>query len=373
MKKILVITNHSYMFWRFRKELVQELLKKNKVVISTPFVGHEKDLEALGCKMIETSVDRRGINPATDLKLFRTYRKLIKKEKPDMVLTYSIKPNIYAGYACRMMKIPYCVNVQGLGTAFQKPLLSAVVTKMYRTALKKAKTVFFENEGNAKLFREKRITPKEQQVVLPGAGINLEEYPYKPYLGKEDLRESANQPLDEDSVRFLYLGRIMREKGIDELFYAIRKLHEKYGKKVALDLVGFFEDEYKEQVEELVQNGIAVFHGFQEEPRPYYAAADCVVLPSYHEGMSNVLLEAAATGRPVITSDIPGCREAVRDTVSGYLCRVKDKEDLFEKMDRFAALTWPERLEMGQAGRKLVEEKFDKKKVVRKTVLEIMR
>lgn len=358
-KKILVITNHSYMLWRFRRELIQELMKKYTVVISTPFVGHENDFKELGCEMIETPVDRRGINPATDLKLFRTYVRILKEERPNMVLTYSIKPNIYAGFACQMLKIPYCVNVQGLGTAFQKPGLAQAVTLMYKMALKKAKTVFFENEGNAELFRQKKITPKRQQTLLPGAGVNLEYYPCRPYP-------------ENDKTHFLYLGRIMKEKGMDELFYAVSKLHEKYGDKMVLDLVGFFEDEYKEQVEELVQKGIAVFHGFQEEPRPYYEAADCVVLPSYHEGMSNVLLEAAATGRAIITSDIPGCREAVEENVSGFLCRVKDKEDLLRKMEEFMELSQEERAEMGLKGRLHVEKKFDKERVVRKTCLEIV-
>lgn len=360
MKKILVITNHSYMLWQFRRELIQELMKEYSVVISTPFVGHENDFARLGCKMIETPVDRRGINPVTDMKLYRTYVDLLKKENPDMVLTYSIKPNVYAGFACRMRKIPYCVNVQGLGTAFQKKGLAQVVSIMYKTALKKAKTVFFENEGNAELFRRKHITPEKQQTVLPGAGVNLDYYKYQPYP-------------QHDRVHFLYLGRIMKEKGMDELFHAIRKLHEKYGNRLVLDLVGFFEDEYKEQVEQLVADGIAVFHGFQEDPRPYYGEADCVVLPSYHEGMSNVLLEAASTGRPIITSDIPGCQEAVGENKNGLLFQVQSNEDLLRNMEAFLKLSKEEREEMGRAGRSYMEERFDKKKVVKKTYTEITR
>ena len=143
--KILVITNHSYMFWQFRRELMARLLEEHEVVLSTPFVGHEEDLKALGCRLIETEVDRRGINPVTDSKLIRTYSSILKQEQPDLVITYSIKPNIYAGFLCRIKHIPYCVNVQGLGTAFQKKGLAALVTVMYRHAVKKAKTVFFEN------------------------------------------------------------------------------------------------------------------------------------------------------------------------------------------------------------------------------------
>ena len=353
-KKILVVTNHSYMLWQFRRELIQRLMEDAEVVISTPFVGHEQDFAAMGCRMLETDVDRRGINPVTDFRLYHTYVKILKTERPDMVITYSIKPNIYAGFACRMQKIPYCVNVQGLGTAFQKKGLAQIVTVMYRMALKKAKTVFFENAENAKLFREKKITPAWQQTVLPGAGVNLESYSYQEYP-------------NNDKVRFLYLGRIMKEKGMDELFWAVQELQKKYVGQFVLDLVGFFEDEYKEQVEKLTRDGVAVFHGFQENPRPYYGKADCVVLPSYHEGMSNVLLEAAATGRPLITSDIPGCREAVKQGISGLLCPVKDRNALLHAMEDFLKLSKEERKAMGRAGRKYMEEQYDKEKVVKKT------
>lgn len=355
MKKILVITNHSYMLWRFRRELIQELMKESEMIISTPFVGHEEDFAAMGCRMIETPVDRRGMNPATDFQLYKNYVKILKTEQPDLVITYSIKPNVYAGYACRRLHIPYCVNVQGLGTAFQKAGLAQIVTAMYKIALKKARTVFFENERNAKIFKDKKIVTASQMCILHGAGINLEHHAYQPYP-------------ENDAIHFLYLGRIMKEKGMDELFYAIRKFHAEYGQKIVLDLVGFFEDEYKEQVETLVQDGIAVFHGFQEDPRAYYAKADCIVLPSYHEGMSNVLLEAAATGRPLITSDIPGCREAVDNEKTGFLCEVESEEDLFQKMEKFINLTRKEREEMGRCGRRKMEKEFDKKDVVKKTI-----
>ena len=356
MKKILIITNHSYMLYRFRLELIQELMKSYEVVLSMPFVGHEEDFQAMGLRCIKTDVDRRGINPKTDLKLFNQYRKLLKQERPDMVITYSIKPNIYAGLACSMAGIPYCANVQGLGTAFQCKGLAQFVTALYKSALRKAQVVFFENEGNAQAFIDRNIIPRERITLLPGAGINLEAYPKVAYP-------------DNEAVRFLYLGRIMKEKGIDELFAAMRRLHGELGDRVALDLVGFFDDDYyKKQVDQLVADGIAVFHGFQTEPRPYYAAADCVVLPSYHEGMSNVLLEAAATGRPVITSDIHGCKEAVDEGVTGLLCAVKDTDSLYEQMLRMVQMTKVERQAMGDAGRAKMEREFEKTLVVQKTM-----
>ena len=352
--KILIITNHSYMLWRFRRELIQELQKKHEVVLSMPFVGHQDDFQGLGVRCIDTDVDRRGINPKTDIKLVRAYDRLLKKEKPDLVITYSIKPNVYAGYLCRMRKIPYFANVQGLGTAFQKPGLAQFVTLLYKAALRDAKGVFFENDGNAKEFRKRHITKKEKQIVLHGAGINLDYYPYAPYP-------------ENDKLHFLYLGRIMREKGMDELFGAAKRLHAE-DESFVLDLVGFFEDEYKQQVEALEEAKIAVFHGFTEDPRPYYEGADCVVLPSYHEGMSNVLLEAAAVGRPVVTSDIPGCREAVEDKKTGCLVKVKDEDSLYEGMKYVLRMSREEREAMGMAGRKKMKREFDKKTVVKETV-----
>ena len=353
--KILIITNHSYMLYRFRRELIQQLQKEHEVVLSMPFVGHEDDFQAMGLRCIHTEIDRRGINPKTDLKLLMNYRKLLKKERPDLVITYSIKPNIYAGLVCSQLGIPFCSNVQGLGTAFQRKGPAQFVTLLYKTALQKARVVFFENEGNAQEFIDRNILPREKITVLPGAGINLERYPLMPYP-------------ENDRIHFLYLGRIMKEKGIDELFAAMRRLHEELGNMVQLDLVGFFDDDYEAQVNALVADGIAVFHGFQTDPTPFYAAADCVVLPSYHEGLSNVLLEAAAMGRPVITSDIHGCKETVDYGRSGLLCRVKDADDLLDQMRRMASLSRADREQMGLAARQKVEREFDKRTVVQKTI-----
>ena len=354
--KIMIITNHSYMFYQFRRELVQRLLRDHEVVLAMPFVGHEEDFAAMGCKCIETKLERRGMNPVRDLQLVKTYWQLLRQEKPDKVITYSIKPNVYAGTLCGLMKIPYYVNVQGLGTAFQSRKMAAVATVLYKMGLHKVQAVFFENQGNADEFVNRGIVKRDKIKLLNGAGVNLAHYTYQEY------------PQEREQVHFLYLGRIMKEKGMDELFYAIKKLHEKYGNRVVLDLVGFYEDEYKEQVQELSEQGIVDFHGFQSETRPYYGQTDCVVLASYHEGMSNVLLEAAAIGRPIITSDIYGCREAADDGETGFLCRVKDRESLLEQMEKFLCLSHDKRREMGLKGRQKMEQEFEKSKVVEETV-----
>lgn len=365
-KKILIITNHSYMLYQFRRELIEKLMETYEVILSMPFVGHEDDFAAMGCKCVETDVDRRGINPITDFKLLQIYNKIITEEKPDKVITYSIKPNIYAGLICGHKKIPYYANVQGLGTAFQKKALSLLVGLMYKTAFRKVKAVFFENEGNAQEFINRKLIAEDKIIVLNGAGVNLEHYTYTPFASRQQSDECCEA--ENRKMHFLYLGRIMKEKGIDELFTAMCRLHNEYGDKVVLDIVGFFEDDYKSAVEKMVGDGAAVFHGFQEETRPYYAMADCIVLPSYHEGMSNVLLEASAMGRPVITSDIPGCREAVEDGKSGYLCEMKNADMLFEKMKMMADKSLEEIEEMGRCAREHMEKLFDKNRIVEQTV-----
>ena len=355
MSKILIVTNHSYMLYRFRKELIQRLARDHEVVISTPFVGHEIDIEALGCRCVKTDVDRRGMDPRRDMKLIQSYRRLLRAEKPDMVITYSIKPNIYMGMLCRMNHVPYFVNVQGLGAAFQNKKLAVVVTFLYREALRKARAVFFENHANANEFLDRKIISQKQVVVLPGAGINLESYQYQAFPTSAERH-------------FLYMGRIMREKGVEEWFDAARRLKAEYGDSIVFDMVGFFEDEYSETVARLQKEGVIVFHGFQTEPKPYYQRAHCVVMPSYHEGLSNVLLEAAAIGRPIVTTDIPGCREVIVDGKNGYLCEVKNAQMLYEKMKK--VMDSPaEKLEaMGRFGRSYVAEHFAKETVVDLTV-----
>lgn len=357
MKKILVITNHSYMLYRFRLELIEALAENNEIVISMPFVGHEDDFAALGYRVIETEVDRRGVNPITDIKLFNNYRRLLKEEKPDFVITYSIKPNVYGGFAARLAGVPYCANVQGLGSAFESKLLSRLVSVMYKTALRRAETVFFENTEDERLFVSRHIVSQSKTTTVPGAGINLDKYQYAEYP-------------ENEKFHFLYLGRLMREKGMDELFDVVERLFSDR-ENFVLDLVGFFEDEYRDRIARLEALGVVRFHGFITDPRPYYAASDCVVMPSWHEGMSNVLLEAAAVGRPVVTTDISGCREAVDDGASGLLVRVKDQDDLYDKMKKMLHTDAASRKRMGEAAREKMKREFDKEKVVGLTLQSI--
>lgn len=354
--KILILANDDNGLYLFRRDLILQLLKtKNEIIISVP-EGMRKDyFESIGCTFIATPVDRRGINPKTDFTLFQTYRKLIKDVNPDLVITYTIKPNIYGGIASRLAKKRYAVNITGLGTAFENAgMIRTVVVNLYKFALKKAKIIFFENSSNRDELLSFGCCKEEKTVVLNGAGVNTEHYSYQTYPKNE-------------KVKFLFIGRVMKEKGIDELFAAMQRLVAE-GQKCFLDVVGPFEEDYKAKLEQYEAEGWLKYHGFQEDVRPFIAACDCFVLPSYHEGMANTNLECASSGRALITSDIPGCREAVIKDVSGFLCNVKDADDLYLKMKEFLALPIDEREQMGMAGRKHMEDVFAKVKVVDSTV-----
>ena len=356
-KRILVLANNDVGLYRFRKDLLAALLNTgHEVYISLPNGGLVPELVQLGCRYLETPIDRRGMNPIQDSKLFNQYRAMLRKVKPDLVITYTIKPNIYGGLACRMAHIPYAVNITGLGSAIENGgWLKRFVLSLYRPALKDAKVIFFENTGNRDTLVATGVVPKGRDVVLNGAGVNLEDYPYQPYP-------------QEGPVRFLFVGRIMREKGVDEFFAAARRMKQNYGDGVEFHIVGSFEEAYKPLMDELAQAGVVKYHGYQSDMKPFYAMTGCVVLPSYHEGMSNVLLEAAASGRPLITSDIPGCREAVENGVSGYLCPVKNAGALYDAMQRFAELPKDLKTEMGGRGRARMAQHFSKKAVVTETI-----
>lgn len=353
--KVLILTNSTLGLYNFRRELISELAKNYDVIASAPELVKKEELSGIGCTVVQTNLDRRGINPISDMKLFVNYIKLLKKEKPRLVITYTIKPNVYGGLACRLMKILYVANITGLGTTFQNNgLLKKIVVTLYKLGLKKAKTVFFENSENQQVFLDNDIVSKERTCLLNGAGVNLEHYQVSEYPS-------------EESIHFLFVGRVMKEKGVDELFTAIQRLRAD-GIDCSLDVLGGYEEDYKEQITQYEADGWLNYHGYQVDVRPYIDASHCFVLPSYHEGMANTNLECAASGRPVITSNIHGCLEAVEDVVSGFLCEKQDADSLYEVMKKFADLPYEQRKAMGLAGRKRMEEIFDKRRVVQETI-----
>lgn len=352
MKKILILANNDVGLYKFRKELIQKLLEDHEVYISLPNDTLVPLLVEKGCKFVDTYVDRRGINPITDLKLMMKYYSMMKKIQPDLVITYTIKPNLYGGMVSRFLKIPYAINITGLGTAFQNEnIIKKLVCFLYKIAGKKAKVVFFENKENKEVFLKNKLIKEEQAYQLNGAGVNLEEYPFAIYPTKEN-------------IHFLFIGRVMKEKGVDELFHTAERIKKEYA-NVVFDVVGPMEDNYKDRIEELTKKDIIQYHGFQSDVKPFIEQAHCFVLPSYHEGMANTLLECASMGRPLITSNIHGCKEAINN--NGYLCNVKDEEDLYVKIKGFIELPYEDKKQMGINSRKHIEKVFDKKKVVEET------
>lgn len=350
--KVLVLANFGMGLHNFRKELLQELIDlEHEVYVSLPYDDYVPLLTDLGCKYVPTNVDRRGTNPITDLKLLYSYIDNIKKLKPDVVLTYTIKPNIYGGIACRITNTPYLTNITGLGTAVENQNLMQVITlNLYKAALRQAKCVFFQNEPHRKFFSEKKIVGSNIEV-LPGSGVNLQEYSLLDY------------PESDGIIRFLYIGRIMKAKGIDELIAAAKDIKQQYD-NVEFELVGFCEEEYSEQLNELHNLGVIRYHGQQKNIKSYLERAHATILPSYHEGTSNVLLESAASGRPILASNVTGCRETFDESTSGFGFEAKDTESLKEAIIKFMKLPHEEKKKMGLAGRNKMKQEYDRKIVI---------
>ena len=355
--KILILANNDVGLYKFRKELIQELIRQgNRVVVSLPDGELVPDIRKLGVKVILTDVDRRGINPLTDLKLLIRYFRMEVTLKPDLVITYTIKPNVYGGIVSRFLHIPYAENITGLGTTFQtENFVKKLVCFLYKISSKRAKVVFFENEENKQTFIDNHLIREEQACKLNGAGVNLDEYPYTEY------------PDENEPIRFLFIGRVMKEKGVDELFEAARRI-KKECPDVLFDIVGPMEDEYSSVIEKLEEDGIITYYGYQKDVRPFITRCHCFVMPSWHEGMANTLLEAGAMGRPLITSRIHGCMEAVVEGKSGFLCEKQNSDSLYVIIKEFIELSNNKKKTLGLNGQKHIEKVFDKKKVIYNTI-----
>lgn len=353
--KILILTNYANGLYLFRKELLQSFAEDgHEIYVSLPPDENMDKLKDL-CHIIETQFDRRGMNPIKDFKLFLSYKKLIKKQKPDVVLTYTIKPNLYGGLACRMKKAPYLCNVTGLGTAIESGgLLSKILLAFYKISLKKARRVFFQNMGNREFMTRNGIA-LTNNVLLPGSGVNLSEHIFEEY------------PTEQKGICFLAVIRIMKDKGIEEFLEAARRMKQQH-KNVKFCLVGEYEDEtrslYEPQIEELVKKKIIKYLGHIDNVKEVMAKSHVIVHPSYHEGLSNVLLEAAACGRPVLASDVSGCIETFLEGESGFRFEAKNTDALVRAMEKILALSAEERRQMGIAGRAWMEKNFDRNIII---------
>lgn len=352
MKTVLFLVNHEVVIYNFRYELVEALIKDGyRVVISSPNGERIKELINLGCEYVESKIARHGTNPLTDFKLTLDYIKLLKKVKPDVVFSYTIKPNVYGGLACELLRIPYAVNITGLGTAVENDsLLQKFIVMLYKVVFRAAHTVFLQNEENMQFFIDRKIAMGKHDL-LPGSGVNLKKFSYIEYP-------------ENDVTKFVLLSRIMKEKGIDQYLEAAEYIKNKYP-NTEFHICGYKEAEYEGKLQEYVDKGIVIYHGMVMDVREILKDTHCTIHPTYYpEGISNVLLESAACGRPLITTDRSGCRELIDDGVNGFICKQKDSQDLIEKIEKFLALSFEERKQMGVKGREKVEREFDRQIVI---------
>ncbi|MBO5292736.1 MAG: glycosyltransferase family 4 protein [Lachnospiraceae bacterium] len=361
MKRILIVTNFDVGLYNFRKEVLEALLAvPYEIHIALPNGEFVPRMQEMGCIFHETALNRRGTNPFQELQLIRRYRQILKEVKPDVVLTYTIKPNLYAGSLCRLMKIPYITNITGLGTAVEGDgLLQHMTTAIYRFAMKRVSCLFFQNRSNEQYFVKRKIGPGKH-VMLPGSGVNLERYRFLEY------------PKGEKS-EFLFISRVMKEKGIEEYLEMAQVIKAKYP-QTEFHILGFCEEDYenRDRLMQLHEQGIVQFHGMIEDIHPFLARSQCTIHPSFYpEGMSNVCLESQASGRPVITTKRPGCADTIEDGVTGFLIKAQDAGDLTARVEQFLKLSVEERAEMGRRARERMEQKFDRKIVVAKYLEEI--
>lgn len=352
---ILVLTNSVSGLHSFRKEVMKAIVDAGYTLyIAFP----DKDeragyFESIGCKCVDIRFDRRGMNPLKDFKLMLDYVRAIKQIKPIVVLTYTIKPNVYGGMAASLCKTPLLANVTGLGDSLENPgLLQKLTIMLYRLGLCKAQTVFFQNEANRKFCVTHKIVHIEQTGLLPGSGVNINHHRYQDY------------PAD-GIIKFLFIARLLKDKGTEEYFETAKEIKSKYP-NTEFQILGTVEGDYLDKLNELENAGTINFLGKTSDVRPFIGKVHCTVMPSYHEGLSNVNLESAANGRPVITTNVPGCKETVNDGMTGILCEPRSIESLKNAMEKFIKLPYEKKRQMGRAGREKVEKEFNRQIVIDK-------
>jgi galacturonosyltransferase len=355
MNRVLILANAESAIYNFRRELLQRLVAENyEVTVAVPVADKSEVFRQIGCRVVNTKVSRHGTNPIVDALLLLNYIKLIKQHKPDVVLTYTVKPNVYGSLACRYCRIPYINNITGLGSALQKDnVLKKILQRMQKAAYKKSACVFFQNQSNLALFKKQGIVNGPTRLI-PGSGVNLAMHKFEEY------------PPASEPVRFFIVSRIRQDKGFDEFFAAVKTVKARH-QNVEFHIAGWLEDEgYRQTLDDMQQRNLISYHGVlsHEEVHTLIANCHCAVLPSYHEGMANVLLEAAAAGRPCLASDIPGCKEAIDNETSGCLFAVKDAGSLIQAIERFIELPYSEKVKMGIAGRNKMEKEFDRNIVI---------
>lgn len=363
--KVMILANDTTYTYNLRNEIIERLVADgNEVVIASQPLLLQDDLRGMGARLVDIETNRHGTNPFSDLSLLRKFRKILLDEKPDVVLTYNIKPNAYGGIACRMTKTHYIPNITGLGTAVEYPgLMQKISIKLYKAGVARADCVMFQNEENIRFFVDHHMMQKNARIrLLPGSGVSLK------------VHKAMEYPADGEKINFLFIARVMAEKGIDLYLGAAKRIYEKHP-NVMFHICGLCDDaRYKGLLQVAEKSGYIKYHSEQKDMIPFFQMAHCIVHPSYYpEGMSNVLLEAAAHCRPIIATDRAGCRETVDDGKSGFVIPIKDEDKLVEALEKFLSMSWEDRKNMGLAGRKKIEREFDRQIVVKTYVEEIER
>jgi len=363
--RLLIVANTSWYLYNFRLGLINALLARQyKVSTLAPEDEFSEKLRQAGCHHIYLEMDNKGLNPISDLMMTKSLTEHYREINPDLILHYTIKPVLYGSLGAGKLGIPFINNITGLGTAFiKKNWVTWLVKKLYQLSQKKADHVFFQNADDRELFSRERLMPEDvPQEIIPGTGINIDHFNIRSY-------PESNQ------VTFLLIARILWDKGVGEFVETARWIKSEFS-DVRFQLLGFLDVSNRtaisrQQMQIWTEQGIVEYVGETNDVRPYIADADCVVLPSYREGLPRTLLEAAAMGRPIIATDVTGCREIVEDGVNGYLCKARDANDLAEKMRDMIKLSIDERREMGLRGRKKMEQNFDERIIVKKIVSRI--
>ncbi len=370
--KVVVVINTAWNIANFRLGLLRALRDAgHEVVAMAPPDAYVPVIEQAGFRFVPLQMDNQGTNPLRDLALFFRFLCVLRREKPNLFLGYTIKPNVYGSLAAQRLGISVVNNVAGLGTAFLSgSWLSRLILLLYRTAFKKSARVFFQNATDRQLFIDHGIVDSARTDLLPGSGV--------------DLQHFAFAPIPESSKEFVFLmvARLLGDKGINEYVEAARGVRARHDERqctvlIQKELTPRFllvgEADAKnptaitrEQAEAWHREGVIEYLGKVDDVRPLLANAHCVVLPSYREGLSRALLEAAALGRPLIATDVPGCQEVVDDGVNGYLCQPRNAEDLSEQMLKIMQRTEAELAAMGAASRAKVEVEYSEEIVIRK-------
>lgn len=357
-KRVLIAINTSWNIFNFRAGLIRGLRERGYDVIAVaPPDAYAPRLAELGCRYVPLAMDNKGTSPLKDLALTIRFWRLLRREKPDVFLGYTIKPNVYGSMAARVLGIPVINNIAGLGTAFIKQnWLTRLVKGLYRIGLGGSKIIFFQNEDDRALFVRNGIVKPERTALLPGSGIDLLRF------------APATAPVAGAPFSFLLVARLLWDKGVGEYVEAARLVREQRP-DAQFRLLGFLDVDNRTAVSRAavdawVTEGVIDYLGTSDDVRPHLAAADCVVLPSYREGTPRTLLEAASMAKPLIATDVPGCRQVVDDGVNGYLCRPRDAPDLAAKMLAMLELGDEGRRAMGLAGRVKMEREFDEAIVV---------